>query len=390
LPISVLTFSTLYPNAAMPRHGIFVEQRLRQLLADGRVTARVVAPVPWFPFAGRVFGEYGVMAMVPRTETRHGIEITHPRFPTIPKVGMTIAPALLRSAVRGHVRQIAGAAKAQLIDAHYFYPDGVAAVALGRDLGLPVVVTARGTDVSLIPKFPRPRRAIVDAANRCAAIITVSRDLKQGLVDLGVDEQRITVLRNGVDLKLFRPVEASALRAQLGCGLHVLLSVGLLIERKGHNFAIGALPLLPDCRLVIVGDGKLRGELEAQARDLGVAERVEFVRHVNQDKLPEYYSAADALVLMSDREGMANVLLESIGCGTPVVASPAWGTAEVVASPAAGVLLRERSSAALAAGVHALLAAPPSRDATLDYAKAFGWDATTQGQVEIFERIVRG
>jgi glycosyltransferase involved in cell wall biosynthesis len=150
---------------------------------------------------------------------------------------------------------------------------------------------------------------------------------------------------------------------------------------------IEALRNLADFQLLIVGSGPEREALEALARRTGVAERVRFVGSVPQQELPAYYSAADILVLASSREGWANVLLESMACGTPVVATPIWGTPEVVAAPAAGRLAAERSSAALADAIVALHRDLPRRADVRAYAERFSWADTTRGQLELFERI---
>jgi len=384
----ILTFTTLYPNSCQPGHGVFVENRLRHLLAEGSVSARVVAPVPWFPSAHPRFGRYGGFARVPAVEHRGGIAVHHPRYVAIPRLGMTVAPPLLWAGARNCVRRLQAERDFDLIDAHYFYPDGIAAILLGAELGKPVVITARGTDINLIPRHLLPRRQIQWAAGRAAGLVTVCRALKDALVTLGVPEGRVRVLRNGVDLEQFRPFDRAAARARLGVEGRVLLSVGLLIERKGHDVVIAALPRLPDCTLLIAGDGPERATLERLARRLGVADRVRFLGRIAHTGLAETYSAADCLVLASSREGWANVLLEAMACGTPVVASPAWGNAEVVAAPAAGIVAVDRSPGAIAAAIARLLAAPPPRAATRAYAEGFGWDATTGGQVELFRACV--
>ncbi len=390
--LRTLVFTTLYPNAARPAHGVFVEQRLRKLLATGEVTTRVLAPVPWFPSSAAVFGDYARFAQVPRTEERYGIHIEHPRYLLLPKVGMTSAPYLLA------VRSLATLRRWQregwdcdLIDAHYFYPDGVAATLLGRWLGKPVVVTARGTDINLIPEYRLPRALIRRAARRCAGMVAVCEALREAMAALGIDAARVKVLRNGVDLELFRPLDRALLREQLGWHGRVLLSVGLLIERKGHHIAIEALASLPpDASLAIAGEGSMADELAALARRLGVADRVKFLGRKSQQELVGLYSAADALVLASSREGMANVLLESLACGTPVIATPAWGTPEVVRERAAGVLTKDRTPQALARACEALFANYPDRHATRAYAEQFSWDATTAGQLQLFRSIMAG
>lgn len=389
--MKLLTFSTLYPNAAMPRHGVFVENRLRHLLASGKVTSRVIAPVPWFPSQNPKFGEYAMFAKTPRTEQRHNISVLHPRYLLLPKIGMTLTPWLMAAAMRPVIRKLLREGmQFDAIDAHYFYPDGVAAVMLGRTFNKPVVITARGTDLNLIPQYPRPRRMIQWAAARAAGMITVCQALKDVLVELGVPAERVTVLRNGVDLKMFQPPQdRMALRRSLNMTGTTLLSVGHLIERKGHDLVIRALTNLPDTRLLIAGDGEEESNLRAIAHECGVTDRVSFLGAIKHDALRDYYGAVDVLVLASSREGWANVLLEAMACGTPVVASNVWGTPEVVATPEAGVLMRERTPTALADAVKALLAQYPDRAATRRYAEQFSWDATTQGQLDLFTRVIQ-
>jgi glycosyltransferase involved in cell wall biosynthesis len=388
-PIRLVTFSTLYPNTAQPTHGVFVENRLRHLVASGAVVSRVVAPIPWFPSKSPRFGQYARYAEAAAWQERHGLTVHHPRYPAIPKIGMSAAPFLLAMAALPAVRAaVKAGGGADLIDAHYLYPDGVAATIIGRLLGIPTVMTARGTDVSLIPRFDAPRRMIQRAAAEAAGIITVSAALKDGLVALDVDPSRITVLRNGVDLRLFRPLDREATRRRLGLDGRVLISVGHLIERKGHHLIVEAMPSLPGFSLLIAGEGPERAALEAQIARLGLGDRVRLLGARPHDELPELYGAADALVLASSREGWANVLLEAMACGTPVVATPIWGNPEVVARPEAGILTAGRSAAAIADGVNALFDRLPSREATRGYASDFSWEATTEGQIALFQEIL--
>jgi glycosyltransferase involved in cell wall biosynthesis len=387
--VKLLTFSTLYPSAARPAHGIFVETRLRHLLAGGGVESKVVAPVPWFPWSDSRFGRYAAFAATPREEQRHGIEVLHPRYLAIPGIGMSAAPFLLASGAYTAVQDLARRGyDFGLIDAHYLYPDGVAAILLGKRLGKPVVITARGSDVNLLPRYRLPRRMIRWASRHAAAIVTVARALKDRLVELGVPAERIEVLRNGVDARQFGPVDRELWRRRLGFTRTTLLSVGNLVPLKRHDLAIRSLHLLPEVELVIVGDGPERAALGALARDTGVHDRVRFAGALPQEDLVHYYGSADALVLASSREGWANVLLESMACGTPVVATDVGGTPEAVNAPEAGVLLTEGTPEALAAAVRRLLAAYPDRTATRRHAEAFSWDATTAGQLGLFRRIL--
>jgi glycosyltransferase involved in cell wall biosynthesis len=392
-PLKVLTFSTLFPSSVRPSHGIFVETRLRELMKSGRVESRVIAPVPWFPSADPRWGDYAKFAATPAREQRNGIDVLHPRYLLLPKVGMTSAPLTLAIGARAAVQKLLDEGfDFDLIDAHYYYPDGVAAALLAQWFGKPLTITARGTDLNLIPQYPLPRRMIEWAARRAAGSIGVCAALMDVLRGWGHDPAKLHTLRNGVDLERFRPLPQGQMRAELGVGGEpLLLSVGHLIERKGHHVAIEALAELakarPDARLVIIGEGEERAALTALAARLGVADKVRLTGSLPNTELLKWYSAADVLLLCSSREGWANVLLESMACGTPVVATDIWGTPEVVAAPEAGRLVAERTGAAFAAGVEALLTGGVDRAATRRYAEGFSWQATTDGQLDLFSTI---
>jgi len=389
-PYRVLAFTSLYPNDAQPRHGIFVEQRLRQLAASGHIEIKVVAPVPWFPWRHPRFGRYAQYARATRAEVRNGIPVCHPRYPSIPKIGMTLAPFLLAAATAPTLhRVVENGFDFDLIDAHYFYPDGVAAVILGRRLHRPVVVTARGSDINLIARHRAPAALIRWAARHAAGLVTVSQALKEELVALGVSADKVTVLRNGVDLALFHPVEREAERRRLGLADATLISVGNLVEGKGHDVVIRALTQLPHTTLLVAGEGPQERALRTLARALGVMERVKFLGNVAQQELCRYYTVADVLVLASAREGWPNVLLEAMACGTPVIATRVGGIPEIVTAGGPGILVDERTPEAIAAAVHALLAGAPDRGRTRRYAEQFDWDDTTRGQVRLIERVLR-
>ncbi|MGZ5927283.1 MAG: glycosyltransferase family 4 protein [Rhizomicrobium sp.] len=382
----VLVFSTLYPNQAQPNHGVFVENRLRHTLAQGGIEATVLAPVPWFPFRHPRFGRYATYAAVPRLETRHGLEIHHPRYPVIPKIGSRFTPVFLYRAAKRVLDRMAkqGAPKFDLIDAHYFYPDGVAAARLARELDIPLLITGRGTDLTLIPQSPPERAQIQWAGKQASALITVCEDLRHRLVELGEAPSRVVTLRNGVDLARFSPGDRDAARKRLGLDGFTLLSVGSLIPRKGHELIIAALADLPDTRLLIAGSGPMRAELERVAEEKGVASRVRFLGEIAHDALTDAYRAADIFVLASSREGWANVLLEAMACGTPVVATNVNGTPEVVQDPKLGALVQERSAPALARAIKQLRALSPDRRAVRTYAEQFSWDDTARANKALF------
>jgi teichuronic acid biosynthesis glycosyltransferase TuaC len=388
--LKILTFTTLYPDTTRSRHGIFVESRLRQLVLHSGVEAKVVAPVPWFPWKTPMFGNYAAYARVPRQEFYHGIEVYHPRYPLLPKIGMSLTPWLMAQAVTPVLQGLQrDGYDFDVIDAHYFYPDGIAAALLARTFRKPLVITARGSDLNLISRLTLPRRWISWAARQANHLITVSAALKQVLIEMDVPPSKITVLRNGVDMTVFRPVERDAMRRMLHVSGFVLLSVGNLVPAKGHDLAIETVAHLPDAMLLIIGQGPDQPRLQRKIAELGLNDRVRILGNMEQDALRDYYGSADALVLASAREGWPNVLLESMACGTPVVATAVGAAPDIVAVPEAGVLATERNTSALLAAIRQLKDHYPDRAVTRAYAEQFSWDEISAGQVQVFNRLTR-
>jgi teichuronic acid biosynthesis glycosyltransferase TuaC len=381
--VRLLTFTNLYPNAVQPAHGLFVERRLLRLVSGGGVEAEVVAPVP------RVFGSSNRLRAVPSTERRSDLSIHHPRFYSIRGLGRFIAPFTMMLSSVAIIRRILNRNGFDLIDAHYFYPDGVAAAMIARLLGKPLVITARGTDVNVLPDYWFSRRLIRWAAGVASRIITVSEALRAKLIALGVDESKIVTLRNGVDLCDFAPRDRADARQRLGLpGGLILLSVGNLIEPKGHHLVIESLRNLERAFLVVVGDGEMRASLRALASRLGVSERVRFTGVLDQTQMVDYYSAADMLVLATLREGMPNVVLEAVSCGLPVVATDCAGVAELIDRPVLGLLMGERSAVGISSAVRELMGRCPARADTRAAAASFGWQPTIEKQAALYRSVV--
>lgn len=391
--LRVLTLTSLFPSLARPRHGIFVETRLDHLVRDGGVDARVIAPVPWFPFDSAAFGLYGRYAATPRRTTRaNGLRVSHPRYLMLPRLGVGFQPDSMARAAAHDVAELRlGGWCPDIIDAHYLYPDGVAAAIVAERLQVPFVITARGTDVNVLGRMPGPARRILRAAQRAAAVIAVSQRLKEALVEIGVDAAKVVVLRNGVDPELFRPEPRGAARERLGLpGGRLAACVGNLVPEKGFALAIEALGGLDGFSLVIVGEGPSRSDLLALARRLGVEERVFFRPSMPQHDLRGLYSSADVLLLTSTREGWPNVVLEALACGTPVVAVDVGAVGEMLTDPRVGRIVSARDPLLLAAAVSELLASAGSVAQICDHAARFGWASVSRGQIEVFARARAG
>ena len=387
--VRIVTFSSLFPSSVRPGHGIFVETRLRELVASGQVDVRVVAPVPWFFSTNPRYGEYARISKTPRREIHNGIDVLHPRYFLPPKVGMTIAPlSMALGALSAFQQLLAEGFDFDVIDAHYYYPDGVAAAWLARHFKRPFTVTARGSDINLISRFLTPRLLMRRAAQSAAMSIGVSTALTYAMEELGMPASKLVTMQNGVDLDKFSLRPQAEARAELGWPHGpTILSVGNLVENKGHGIAIESLAGLPQFRLVIVGEGPLRQTLEFQVRRANLSSRVQFLGAVEQNRLATCYSAADMLVLASSREGWPNVLLESMACGTRVVATSVGGIPEIVTSDTLGELMQERTAAALVKAVNALQSRLPDRLAVRARALMSSWQLTTDMQLALFGRL---
>lgn len=385
--IKLLTFTSLYPNKEQPRHGIFVENRLRQLLLTGQVESKVVAPVPWFPSTNSVFGRYHKYAKVSREENRHGIEIIHPRYPVIPKLGMTFAPFFMALALLPVLKKINKKYCFDIIDAHYFYPDGVAAVIIGELLKKEVVVTARGTDINCITRYILPRSMIRWAFYKSSHVITVSKSLKENIENFCVNSNKISVFSNGVDLKIFKkPLDKINLKKKLGLPNYLILSVGNLVKSKGHDIVIKALSKLKNHYLVIIGDGEEKERLSLLSFSLQCQNRVKILNNMDQCDLAKYYGASDVLVLASDSEGCPNVIIEALSCGTPVVSTLVGNVLEIVENGHDVLIFDKNNIDSLVK----ILNEFPYNDQSYIRKKMntmFSWDETVKGQIDLFCKI---
>lgn len=389
-PVRVLTFTTLFPSVVRPRHGIFVESRLRNLIATCDVQARVVAPVPWFPLKSKLFGSYGRIARTPREEERGGIVVLHPRYFVLPKFGMLMQPKSLASAAASVIdTMMDDGYDFDAIDAHFFYPDGVAAAILAKRFQKPFVVTARGSDINLFARLPGARELILRAAEEASRIISVSEALKKSMIEVGIEPERICVLRNGVDLILFQPIARDDARRKLGLPPgRIVASVGNLVPEKGHEFAIRAIAELSGVFGLVVGEGPEKSQLVRLVETLGIAHRIRFMNNVRQADLAQIYNAVDALALGSTREGWPNVLLEAMACGTPVVATNVGGVPEVIGSPNVGRVVGRREVALFADALREILGLDLDRGRIRRYAEGYGWEPISHAQFDIFREVI--
>jgi teichuronic acid biosynthesis glycosyltransferase TuaC len=392
--MKVLVFTSLYPNNVWPNHGVFVKERMCAVARLGRCELKVVAPVPYYPPVG--FGLRKDYARIVRQESINGLQVYHPRYFMIPKLAMALQGWTMFLSLLPFIIRLRRDFDFDLIDAHYLYPDGFAAVLLGGVLKKPVVVSARGSDVNQFAGFRVIKRMLRYTLDTAAHSVAVCQALKDAITRLGVPSAKVSVIPNGVDETKFFPSHARQAREVLGLpSTHkIILSVGALIPRKGHDYTIRALKLLiekhqhSDVLLLLVGSGPEHSDLEHLVRSLGLQERVRFSGEIPHDQLHLWYGAADVFCLASDREGWPNAIMESLACGTPVVATDIWGVPEIIRTDSIG-LLTKRAEQQIAATLDRALNTAWSREALVDFARQHTWRRSAEAVQEVFDSVLK-
>jgi teichuronic acid biosynthesis glycosyltransferase TuaC len=392
----IVVLTTLFPHAAQPTAGLFIRERMFRVAH--LLPVSVVAPVAWFPFQGllRQWRPH-FRPPVGRMDTQQGIEVRRPRFLSLPGMckwldGFFLAVGCLPTLLR--LKRSFGFT---IIDAHFAYPEGYAATLLGRWLGVAVSITLRGTEVPLA-RDSRRRQRMIAALQRATRIFAVSESLKRHAVSLGVAGEKIMVVGNGVDTDKFHRLDRQAARRKLGLPLdaQVLVSVGALVERKGIHRVLECLPALrqsfPQLRYLVVGgpgpEGDWSARLQRQVIDLGLEGCVAFMGTLAPEKLKLPLSAGDVFVLSTRNEGWANVFLEAMACGLPVVTTDVGGNAEVVTDATLGILVPFGDPQQLSQAIADALRRDWDRDAIVSYAVRQSWDRRVSTLVDEFVSMV--
>ncbi len=391
----VLVFTSVFPNTEQPGLGPFVRERMFRVARQRPLV--VVAPVPWFPFQGLIRRWRPHFRLQPPLhETQDGIDVFHPRFLSAPGLFKSLDGLSMAVSSYWTVRRLIREQGVGVIDSHFAYPDGYAGVMLGRHFKLPVTITLRGTESSL-SRFPARRKRILAAIKHADRVFTVADALKDHVAGLGARTEHILKVGNGVDSQRFRPEPRAAARRRLDLpdDAKVLISVGGLCERKGFHRVIDHLPRLlqthPQLLFLVVGGPSPEGDWSERLRDqavrLGVAHQVRFLGRVAPDELRWPLSAADVFVLATSNEGWANVFLEAMGCGLPVVTTDVGGNREVVCRPDLGQVVPFGDGDALAEAMDAALAANWDRQQIIQYARDNDWSTRVNVLEAEFARL---
>jgi teichuronic acid biosynthesis glycosyltransferase TuaC len=389
----LLVFSSLFPSVKRPNAGVFIRERMFRVAQQ--IPVIVVSPVPWFPFQGIL--RYWRPHFRPQPnyyEQQQGVQVYFPRFLSVPGFlkscdGFFMALGSLRTLIK--LRK-----QFNIIDAHFAYPDGYAATLLGKWLKTPVTITLRGTEVPL-SKMPGRKKRLLTALNNAARVFSVSDSLKRHVVSLGAQSDKIRVIGNGIDAVKFSPLAKTVARAELNIpeDAKVLVSVGALVDRKGFHRVIEVLPALvekyPELIYLIVGgdspEGDIRERLEQQVRTLKLEKHVRFLGAFPSEKLKIPLSASDLFVLATANEGWANVFLEAMACGLPVITTEVGGNKEVVNDPSLGSVVPFGDSESLRVAIIQGLETAWDRPLIIHYAQENSWDSRVKILLEEFQQI---
>ncbi|MEO5937861.1 MAG: glycosyltransferase [Sphingomonas sp.] len=386
--LRVLTLSTLFPDATRRNFGVFVERQALGLAAHPDVELRVVAPVglPPFPLSRR--GRHAALAKLPLGEQWKGIDVYRPHFLAMPGTAGRFFTASLAQALGPLLANLRRDFAFDVIDASFFFPDGPAAVAIGKRFGVPVSIKARGSDIHHWGRAAATAGEVRRAGQAADGLLAVSAAMKRDMVAMGMPADRIRVHRTGVDLSRFAPRDRNAAKAQLKVQGALVVSTGALIERKGHDIVIEAIATLPNATLIIAGEGSHRAALEAKIAELGLGDRVRLLGGVPHAEMAALLGAADVMALASASEGLANAWVEALACGTPIVVPDVGGASEVVTERAFGRMVG-RSPAGFASGIAAVLADRTPAAEVREGAERFTWEANTAGLYEHLAGLVQ-
>jgi glycosyltransferase involved in cell wall biosynthesis len=390
--MKILFLSALYSTPRRPGRGVGNARILHAMRRYAEV--RVMAPVPWYPPLVRRLPSVAEDASVPKRDVDDdGSEVLHPRTLHVPGVGRALYAGMYAASVLPALMAEVRRFRPDALLSAWAYPDGTAAVALGRLLRLPTTVRVMGSDVNTIARLPGRRGQIAWAMRNADRVIAVSRALGNEVESLGTRPERVAVIPTGVDMTRFSPLDRAAARRDLGVALDdspVVLVPGRLSPEKGvHHFLDALARLGSRVQALIVGDGAEAARLTQQAQALGLAERVHFMGFQPEARMSTFYSAADVACLPSLEEGWPDVLMEAFACGCPVVASNVGGVPEIIALTGAGLLAAPGDSSDLARALGEATRRTWDRAAIIAAMRPYDLDATARDYVNACAEAIR-
>lgn len=375
--MNLLMLSRLFPNATAPTFGQFNLQLAQALRAYG--PTKVISPLPAWP----------PKQQVPDRTDFDGLQTRYPRYFAVPLLNRLIAgQSVFRACRREHV-------SADILLSVFAWPDGYAAVRLGQDLHLPVIVNVIGSDIDLLPSHGVRRRQTLFALQHCQHIYSVTNHLRDRVIRLGIPARKISVIHNGIDPTLFYPRDQRVARQELGltANRRIITYVGWIEPDKGIEYLLRAHAALHEQPLLaLVGEppprcGMFAKQMHALAETLGIADRCRFIGAQPHAQIATWMNAADVFAFPSLHEGCPNVVLEALACGLPMVATNVGGIPEITPRAPWCELIPPRNATALEAALDRLLAGSWDRQ-QIAHANRRTWDDVARNVYGICQSVV--
>lgn len=393
-PLNVLVFTTSFPSLVQPEFGVHVKERLRVLSKSSDMKLRIVAPAPYFPKV-KLFKRWYAWSQVPSDEIVDGLAVYRPRYVMLPKIGGYIHDRLIYRASLKYIENLQKQFDFDLIDSHFAYPSGSAAVMLGQRFGKPVVITCRGADIAVYPNQRFLGDRVRYALRNADQLVALSQEMRGRMIALGADDTRITTIPNGVDLTKFDSIERNEARTKLGLPLDrpIILSVGYRLELKGFHILVDALAELrktyPNAMVAIVG-GQARWapdylpEISQRIQEHRLEGHVILAGTRPQEELKYWNSAADLCCILSSREGSPNVMMEALACGTPLISTRVGNVPEILQSPTLGSIIEARTAQAASQSLCEALSRTWNRETIRAFAMTHSWTQVASQVEQVF------
>ena len=370
---SLVIITNLYPLPWEPNRATFNRQQFSQL--DDTFEKNVLVPVAfpeWFSH---------------RKEIKQSANLRYVPYFYLPKFGRRFYSAMMYISIMLHSGWWLFSKKPKTLLASWAFPEAVATSWISKLLNCPFFFKVHGSDINLHGKIPARAKQIVSASKRATGILSVSQALADEMVNIGVNKEKIHVIYNGVDHQKFRINQAESDQIMVD----YILYVGNLKKEKGVMELLNGFAAIhkkhPALKLLYAGPGNMSSQIRSQAKSMALSDKVELLGSVDHDQLPQLISQARVLALPSYNEGVPNVVLEAMACGTPVLVSDVGGIPEVVDEHICGKIIPSKCETAVAEGLDAILSAQWSKENIQQHSQQFSWQNNKHQLLQMLTNI---
>ncbi|MCU9810320.1 glycosyltransferase [Paraclostridium sp. AKS81] len=394
--MKILVLSHMYPNNINKSYGIFVHEQVKELKKLGH-EVKVISPVPYAPPVIRKFKEkWKKYSLVNRYEKIEGIDVYYPRMITIPRnIMIEKSGSVYFYSIKKLVEEIKKSFEFDLIHAHVALPDGYAANVIGKKYNKPVILTIHGKDIyGTVNLNEKAQNSVKAALNKCDRLVVVSDKLKE--LTSKYTNKNINVIENGVDLKKVDGIKDIEILNKKYDGKIKVLSVGYLIERKGHRYVIEALKNLVDqynnIIYLIVGEGEKYQELKELSKKYNLEGHIDFIGALTHDDVMRYMNICDVFILPSWNEAFGVVYAEAMASYKPVIGCKNEGIDGIIKDKKNGVLVESKSSKEIYNALKYLIENPYEREIIGKLARntieKFTWESNALKNIDLYKNAI--